>query len=110
MRLRPEAVRPPERRETRAAPKAVPPKPARAERRLTFQQQQRLDRLPARIERLELEIAKLEDFLADPDLYTREPIKFAKASEGLAERQAELEASETEWLELEALREELAGG
>jgi len=57
--------------------------------------------LPALIERLEAEIGKLEELLADPDLFTREPVKFRKASEALSERQEKLSASEQEWLALE---------
>ena len=53
------------------------------------------------IERLTAEIAKLEALLADPDLFAREPVKFRKASEALVDRQAALEAAETDWLELE---------
>ncbi|MEY4984760.1 MAG: hypothetical protein RIR62_3026, partial [Pseudomonadota bacterium] len=45
-------------------------------------------------------IAKLGEFLSDPDLFTREPVKFRKASEGMAERQALLAAAEEEWLNL----------
>ena len=50
------------------------------------------------MERLEAEIGKLEELMADPELYTREPVKFAKASEALTERQAKLAAAEEEWL------------
>ena len=57
------------------------------------------------MERLSAEIAKLEGFLADPQLFSREPKKFAKATEALAERRAALEAAEEEWLELEEKRE-----
>lgn len=53
------------------------------------------------IDRLTAEIAKLEELLADPELFTREPVKFRKATEAMAERQAALDAAETEWLELE---------
>ena len=34
-------------------------------------------------------------------MFTREPVKFRKASEGISERQAALAAAEKEWLELE---------
>jgi ATP-binding cassette subfamily F protein uup len=68
-------------------------------------QQKRLADLPSEIDRLGAEIARLEQFLADPDLFTREPVKFRKASEGLAERQARLAAAEEEWLGLEEQRE-----
>jgi len=82
-----------------AAPKPAAPKPAAAG--LTFAERKRLDALPDRIARLEAEIGKLGDLLSDPDLYTREPVKFAKATEMLAERQAALAAAEEDWLMLE---------
>jgi len=93
----------------RAAPKpAARAEPSRATApRLTLVQQKRLSELPAEIDRLTAEIARLEAFLSDPDLFTREPVKFRKASEGLAERQHRLAAAEEDWLELEALREDL---
>lgn len=91
------------------APKPAKDRPAAQPRKLGFNQQKRLDDLPAEIERLEHEIAKLVDFLADPDLFSREPAKFEKASTGLADRQTRLDAAEIEWLELEGLREELEG-
>lgn len=67
---------------------------------LTFTEKHRLEALPGLIERLEAEIGKLTAFLAQPDLYTTAPAKFAKASDGLAERQAALAAAEEEWLTL----------
>ena len=67
---------------------------------LSFTEKKRLDDLPAQIARLEAEIAKLATLLADPDLFTREPVKFRKATEALADRQAALDAAESEWLEL----------
>ncbi|MCG7492707.1 ABC-F family ATP-binding cassette domain-containing protein [Thalassobius sp. Cn5-15] len=68
---------------------------------LSFTEKHRLDELPAVIERLEAEIAKLEEFLMDPDLFTKEPVKFQKATDALVERQAALAAAEEEWMELE---------
>ena len=53
------------------------------------------------IERYEAEIAKLEEFLAQPDLFHTQPVKFNKATEALVERQAALAAAEEEWLSLE---------
>ncbi|MBP7240797.1 ATP-binding cassette domain-containing protein [Amaricoccus sp.] len=87
--------------ERRAAPARAP--------RLSFGQSHRLERLPGEMERLGAEIARLEALLADPGLYARDPARFGKASAALAERQAALAAAETEWLELEELRE-AAGG
>lgn len=80
-------------------------KPAQKSSGLSFTQRHRLDALPGEIGRLEREIAKLEEFLMDPDLYTKAPLKFQKATEALSERQAALSAAEEEWLELETLAE-----
>lgn len=67
---------------------------------LRFTERKRLEALPDQIARLEAEIAKLGELLATPDLFTREPVKFRKASEMLAERQAALAAAEEDWLDL----------
>lgn len=77
------------------APKAQPPKG------LSYTERHRLEKLPAIMERLEAEIAKLEEFLADPNLFTEAPVKFQKATEALVERQTALSDAEEEWLMLE---------
>lgn len=68
---------------------------------LSFTEKHRLEALPAEIERLAAEIGKLEGLMADPELYTREPVKFQKATQALVERQQKLASAEEEWLELE---------
>jgi ATP-binding cassette subfamily F protein uup len=68
---------------------------------LSYTEKHRLEKLPTIIDRLEAEIAKLEEFMSDPDLYTREPLKFQKATDALVERQSALAAAEEEWLMLE---------
>ncbi len=68
---------------------------------LTFAEQKRLDALPGEIDRLMAEIAKLEEFMSDPDLFTKEPVKFQKATEALVERQTAVAAAEEEWMTLE---------
>jgi ATP-binding cassette subfamily F protein uup len=67
---------------------------------LSFTERKRLETLPDLIGRLEAEIAKLADLLADPDLFSRQPAKFRKATEAMAERQTALAAAEAEWLTL----------
>ncbi|MBW6417066.1 ABC-F family ATP-binding cassette domain-containing protein [Celeribacter sp. PS-C1] len=86
--------------EKAAAPAAPQAKPA-AKSKLSFTEKHRLEALPAEMERLEAEIAKLGELLSDPELFTREPVKFQKATDMLTERQSALEAAEEEWLTLE---------
>ena len=59
------------------------------------------------MEDLTKKIKAAEAKLADADFFSRDPAGFQKTSEGLSKLQAELEAAEERWLELEALREEL---
>ena len=85
-----------------AKPQLQPVAPeARSKTGLTFTERHRLGALPDEIARLEAEIGKLTELLAQPDLYTQAPAKFAKATEALSERQAKLAAAEEEWLFLE---------
>ncbi|SEB82245.1 ATP-binding cassette domain-containing protein [Rhodobacter sp. 24-YEA-8] len=67
---------------------------------LSFTEKKRLADLPSQLEKLGAEIARLSDLLAQADLFEREPVKFRKASEMLAEREAALAAAEEEWLGL----------
>lgn len=92
----------------KAAPKPVTEKPVQKQssKGLSFTEKHRLEELPGVIERLEAEIGKLGELLSDPELFTREPVKFKKATEALAERQTKLAAAEDEWL---ALEEKAAG-
>jgi ATP-binding cassette subfamily F protein uup len=69
--------------------------------KLSFKDEHRLKNLPDMITRFEAEIAKLVEYLSDPQLYSTAPAKFQKATEAMAERQAALAAAELEWLELE---------
>ncbi|MHA6323869.1 ABC-F family ATP-binding cassette domain-containing protein [Roseivivax sp. CAU 1753] len=83
------------------AARAANPKPKPKPAGLSFSEKHRLEELPAVIARIEAEIGKLNDLLSDPQLFTREPVKFRKATEALAERQDRLSAAEEEWLALE---------
>jgi ABC transport system ATP-binding/permease protein len=79
-----------------AAHKAYTP----ADPGLSFTERKRMNDLPGLIDRLEAEIAKLAELLEMPDLYGKEPVKFRKASEMMADRQHQLAAAEEEWLAL----------
>jgi len=94
---------------------AVKPKPAQAKEKpkakqagLSFTEKHRLEELPDVMDRLGAEIAKLEELLADPDLFSANPVKFQKATEALTDRQTALSNAEDEWLELEAKAEAVA--
>jgi ATP-binding cassette subfamily F protein uup len=101
-----EAPPAPAKRRPRAEEPAPKPKP---QKKLSFKHRKRLEDLPDEISRLEAEIGKLEGLLADPGLYARAPAKFEKATAALSERRSRLAEAEEEWLELEAMREELEG-
>jgi len=94
----------------KAAAKSAPSDPASApKRKLSFNEQHDLKTLPKRMEELEAKIAKVQEMLADPELYSRDPARFRKATDALTQLQADLHAAEERWLELEMLREELGG-
>jgi ATP-binding cassette subfamily F protein uup len=90
--------------------KAKPKRNGNNRGRLSFKQKHALETLPAEIERLRAEARKLEDQLADPDLYSRDPDGFEHATTRLTEIQQALSDAEDRWLELEMLREELENG
>ncbi|WP_112309418.1 ABC-F family ATP-binding cassette domain-containing protein [Pseudogemmobacter bohemicus] len=97
-------------RPERVAPVEIPRVPPKVEPRetevistgyaLSFTEKKRLADLPSVIEKLGSEIARLGDLLGQPDLFDREPVKFRKASEMLAERETALSQAEEEWLAL----------
>ena len=68
---------------------------------LSFTDHHRLREIPREVERLELEIKKLQDFLSIDDLYLSDKKKFDKASTALAERELKLDEIMEEWLLLE---------
>lgn len=74
--------------------------PAVKQQGLSFTEKHRLEVLPDEIHKIEAEIGKLVEFLSDPELFTRDPAKFQKATDALVARQAVLDAAEEEWLSL----------
>jgi ATP-binding cassette subfamily F protein uup len=87
-----------------ARPTATPipppsPKPAAAPK-LTYKDQRDYEILPARIAELDAAIARGEAILADPELYTKDPQRFASISKGIEAARAEKDAAEERWLML----------
>ncbi|HEY0113576.1 MAG TPA: ATP-binding cassette domain-containing protein [Allosphingosinicella sp.] len=91
-----------------SAPKAQAPSP-KPQIKLTYKDQRDYDLLPQRIEELEAQIARDEKALSDPDLYTRDPARFAALTAAIEKARAEREAAEVRWLELAERVEALAG-
>ena len=79
----------------------------KAKAKLSFKDQHALDTLPARIEKLEEELARINAALARPGLFEEEPRRFNQLAKLLDGTQAKLEEAEQQWLTLEELREEL---
>lgn len=82
------------------APKAPPPPMPVRKGKLSFKDQRDYELLPARIEQLDAEMAKLEAIMADPALYTSDPKRFAQCTAALDKARADKDAAEERWLEL----------
>jgi ATP-binding cassette subfamily F protein uup len=92
----------------RAAPSGAPgPRPSPGNK-LSYKDQRDYDRLPGEIERLQAEVAADEQSLSNPDLYTRDPQRFAELTERIARNRAEIEGMEYRWLEVAEMAETLA--
>ncbi|MBN9232485.1 MULTISPECIES: ABC-F family ATP-binding cassette domain-containing protein [Phyllobacteriaceae] len=78
-------------------------------KKLSFKQKFALESLPKKIEAVTASIARLENNIADPAYYERDPTGFQKTIAALDKERVTLAALEEEWLELEMLREELEG-
>jgi ATP-binding cassette subfamily F protein uup len=91
------------------APKDAPgPRPSPGNKKLSFKDQRDLDRLPAEIERIEAEIAADEAALHNPDLYSKDPAKFAALTAAVAAKRAAKDAAEHRWLEVAEMAEGLS--
>jgi ATP-binding cassette subfamily F protein uup len=95
-----------------AKPKEVPSasaaqQPKAPGAKLSYKDQRDLDRLPGEIEKLEASIAADEEALHDPDLFTRDPKRFAELTERIARHRADIEAAELRWLEVAEMADNL---
>ena len=102
-------------RQPRSAPRpekkapAAPPPPKAAATKLSYKDQRDLDLLPQTIEKLEQAIARDEEALADPSLYTRDPKRFAALTKAIEQARADKDAAEERWLELAEKADGLTG-
>ncbi len=104
---------------TRERTKQEPAKPAKSaapaadpqviKRKMKFKEKHTLKALPETMAALLAKATELQAKIADPDFYRRDRAGFEKVTNDLGETQRKLAAAEEQWLELELLREELAG-
>jgi ATP-binding cassette subfamily F protein uup len=92
----------------KSAPATTAPPPPKAAK-LSYKDQRDFDLLPARIEEIDLEIAKAEAEMSDASLYSRNPARFAELTSLTDRLRAEKDAAEERWLMLAEKVEELAG-
>ena len=78
-------------------------------RKLSYKQKFALESLPGKMEAISAAISRLENNIADPAFYERDPKGFQNTIAALDRERAALTAMEEEWLELEMLREEMEG-
>jgi ATP-binding cassette subfamily F protein uup len=92
-----------------SAHSSKPASPPAKKGRLSFKQKHALETLPARMDGLQKMKAQLQARLEDPEFYSKDADGFAKVMAAMAKVEADLSATEEEWLALEVLREELEG-
>ncbi|HEY1125521.1 MAG TPA: ATP-binding cassette domain-containing protein [Sphingobium sp.] len=88
------------------AENTAPPPPKAA--KLSYKDQRDYDLLPGRIEEIEKAITRDEAALGDPDLYVKNPKRFAELSAAIEKARAEKDAAEERWLELAEMLESLS--
>lgn len=85
-----------------ASHKETAPKP---KVKLSYKHKFRLEQIPKDMEKAESDIAAAESKLADPNLFSSNPDEFSKVAGKLQSLKDHLDALETEWLELEAMKD-----
>jgi ATP-binding cassette subfamily F protein uup len=93
-------------------PSTAPARPARVGKdatplRVRGRAQRDLDRLLGQVEALAGEIRRLEDELADPELFRRDPDAFAARTTRLVRARDDLHAAEQRWMDLAARQEQV---
>jgi ATP-binding cassette subfamily F protein uup len=77
--------------------------------KMTFKHKHALETLPKTMATLQAKINELQTKLGDPKVFQRDRPAFDKITNDLGETQRKLAAAEEQWLELEMMREEMAG-
>jgi ABC transport system ATP-binding/permease protein len=95
---------------SKATPKAVKLQPVapKKQTKLSYKDQRDFDQFPDDIARLEARVVALEDMLGDANLYARDPARFAKLNDEMANLRTDIAAKEERWLTLAEMAETLA--
>ena len=88
--------------EAKASP---PPRSKQRERKLSFNEQRELDRLPEEIEALETEQAALHKQMSNPEFYQQKGEEVATAQERLSQVDLALQHAYARWEELSEIAE-----
>ena len=86
-----------------AAKKRVEKKSSARPKKLSYKEQQELEKLPQKIESLDRELAQLQQKMADPALYRQGGAEIAALKSRLTELEAELEHSYARWETLDSV-------
>jgi ATP-binding cassette subfamily F protein uup len=109
--LRQRSIKPPEKVEAKREKSQTPNRGdektagSATKRRLTYKEQQEQTALPALIEQLEAEIARLHDAMSKPEFYQQPGPAIAKEQARLGELETRRTAAYSRWEELEKLSE-----
>ena len=87
--------------EAQAEPAPVVAPAAAAKRKLSYREARELERLPARIESLESELAALAAAMSDAGFYQQDPGAVTAHTRRMAEAQDELDTAYARWSELD---------
>ncbi|ARS29132.1 ABC transporter-like protein [Sphingomonas sp. KC8] len=91
----------------KAAAKPVEPAREKVRTKLSYKDQRDFDLLPKEIEKIEATIARDEAELANPDLYVKNPARFAALTKAIDDARARKDEAEMRWLELAEMAETL---
>ena len=96
-----------EKAETTKTPESPANAAQKGKAKLSYKQKFALENLPLQMAENEKKMAALEDKIADPALFSRDPTTFNRVVAELGKLRADVSRMEEEWLELEMLRENL---
>lgn len=76
-------------------------------RKLTYTDQRDLEVIPQKLEVIDKHLKEIESLLSDPDLYTKNPIKFDELTQEMADLKEQQSALEHRWLEISLNQESI---